>query len=468
MRWFAIVLVACQAAAPVHFVAQPADLAIVDTTVIDVMVGREVPHQTIVVRGDRIVAVDAAGEIELPPGVVRVDGRGRYLMPGLFDMHVHLNREHDLGLLLAAGVTSVRNMAGDARHLEWRAQIAAGKRAGPTIRTAGQVLDGNPPYYPYERIVTTAAEGERAVEDTVRDGYDFVKLCDHLTVDAYDAIVAAAARAHIQVIGHAPMKVPLEHVLASGQRTIEHLTGYVRASLRPGTQFAPNLDPEAFGRAIDAAVDPQRLAALAQATARARTANCATLAVHDREQRMDDLEAIARDTPWSDFVEPEVKANWAQRRNTPEQARGVRAEYAIRERIVRALATAGAPLLVGSDAGNPYVIPGPSLHREIELLVAAGVDRTRVLRAATADAATALGLDAGVIAVGRRADLVLATASPLAGPIAIPPVGVYHGGTWRDHAALVALRVLARTERSPSAAMPREDGAVRTAPSALA
>ena len=436
-----IVLAACQGpAASARFVAQPADFAIEDTTVIDVMMGREVPHQTVVVRGDRIVAVEETSSVELPPGVVRIDGRNRYLLPGLTDMHVHLNREHDLELLLAAGVTSVRNMAGDTRHLEWRAQIKAGQRVGPTIVTAGQVLDGDPPYYPYERVVLTPAEGERAVEDTVRDGYDFVKVCDHLTVDVYDAIVAAAARAHIQVIGHAPMRVPLEHVLASGQRTIEHLTGYVRASLKPSTQFATGLDAEAYGRAIDAAIDPGKLASLAQATARARTWNCPTLAVHDREQRMDDLDAIARDTPWSDAVEPQVLENWAKRKHTPDEARGVRAEYAIRERVVRALVAAGAPLLVGTDAGNPYVIPGPSMHREIELLVAAGVPRAQVLRAATADAATALGLDAGVIAPGRRADLVLADADPLAGPIPIPPAGEYHGGKWRDRAALVGLK----------------------------
>jgi imidazolonepropionase-like amidohydrolase len=422
----------------IEFHAKRGDFAIVNTNIVDVLAGRTVPAQTVVVRGDRIVAVASASTIDANEATV-IDGRGRYLMPGLVDMHAHLYTDNDAIMFAAAGVTTVRNMAGTPAHLDWRAAVVRGERFGPTIVTAGPILDGGDPT-PHNVVVKTSAEADAAVVGMKAAGYDFVKVHEGLSMDVYDAIAAAADREHIVFAGHASATVPLVHILEKGQRSIEHLTGYPRAILRADAKFPEGVDMVAFTRAIAANIDDRKLAAIAAATAKSSSWNCPTLAVGHAFARLD-LPDIERGTRWLEFVDAKVRDGWADKRRIQEKdAAYKRVEYEILERITRAIATAGGKLLVGSDEGNAYVVAGASLHDELDLLAATGIPRATVLRAATAGAAEYFGITgrAGVIAVNARADLVLADADPLVAPISIPPVGVMLRGRFYDHAALEA------------------------------
>ncbi len=428
------------------FVARAGDLVIADVAVVDVVAGRVVPEQTVVVRGDRIVAVAPAAAIEASAASTRVDGRGKFLLPGLADMHVHTWSDADLPMFLAAGVTTVRNMFGSPTDLEKRARIAAGELVGPTLVTAGPIVDGEPPMWPGSTVVTTPEQAVRAVAEQKAAGYDFVKVYSRLSLEAYDAIVAAAAKDGLAVAGHVPRAVPLEHALAAGQRSIEHLEGYLEAIAKDGATLKRVSSYGLYLRQVLANADEAKIPGVATATAAASSWNCPTLVVLDRMARLDEPEALAAATRWLEYVPAELLQLWNPRNDfriakmTAEDFATGRAATALRTRILIALVAAGGKLLVGTDTGNPFVVAGAALHDELELLVAAGIPRATVLRAATAGAAEFLGQAgvAGVVAVGARADLVLADSNPLDGPITIPAAGLILRGRWLDRAALQA------------------------------
>ena len=195
------------------------EIAIVDVTVIpmeDRDRDRELPHETVVVRGDRIVAMGPVGETKVSANARRIDGAGRYLIPGLIDMHVHLDRA-SLPLYVANGVTSVRNMSGRPRDLIWRDRIAKGELFGPTIFTTGPMVDGSPPSWNGSVSLVSPSDAEAEVAREQRVGYDFVKILQTLPRETYDAVVQAAHRHGMRVFGHVPTPVPLEHALAERQ-----------------------------------------------------------------------------------------------------------------------------------------------------------------------------------------------------------------------------------------------------------
>src|SRR5262249_21711869 len=191
---------------------------------------RVLDDQNVLVRGDRIVAVGPAASTPIPPGATRIDAHGRWLMPGLVDMHVHFNDPGDASLFVANGVTTVRNMWGFPATLELRRECASGTRLGPTIYTAGPILDGRPPIWPGSTVIETADEAEKEIAAEKAAGCDFVKVYNRLSREAYAGILAAARKHGMRVVGHVPDAVGLDGVLAArGQESIEHLTGYLGA-----------------------------------------------------------------------------------------------------------------------------------------------------------------------------------------------------------------------------------------------
>src|SRR5262245_37317727 len=201
-------------------------LAIVGATVVPMDRAGSLPDQTVLVADGRITALGPAGELAVPAGSTVIDGHGRWLMPGLVDMHVHSWFESELTLDLANGVTTIRNMFGSPVQVAWRDEVAAGTRLGPSIVTAGPIVDGSPPVWPGSLVVITPEDARNAVQAHVDGHYDFVKVYDRLTPEAYDAVVAAAKAANLPVFGHVPERVGLYAVLASGQRTLEHMFGF--------------------------------------------------------------------------------------------------------------------------------------------------------------------------------------------------------------------------------------------------
>ncbi len=441
-----VLLAACGGALPKTptFVAQAGDIAIVHAHVVPMDRDGVLADHAVVVRGDRIVAVAPSDAVELPATARRIDAAGGYVLPGLADMHVHAFTPEEMTMFVAAGVTLVRNMAGIPLILELRRKIVAGEIVGPTIVTASHILDGDPPIWPMSAVVKTAAEADGVVAAQRAEGYDFLKVYARLTLEAYDAIVAAAAKHGMTFVGHVPRAVTLLHALESGQRSIEHLDGYLYAMLKDGSDPPRNqFLVQRIAWLVDHA-DEAKLPALVAATVKSGVWNCPTLIVNYNIAELDDAPALAGRTRWLEYVDREIVDAWDPKQDF--RFKGVAAEdYArlrranpIHDRLLKAIADAGGKLLVGTDAGNPYVVVGAALHQEIELMVHAGVPRATVLRAATAGAAEFFGQAGqfGVVAPGARADLILADTSPLAGPIAIPPVGVMLRGKWLDRAAL--------------------------------
>jgi len=405
-------------------VSPPADtaIAIVDVRLLPMDGSPARDGQSVLVEGDRIVWVGPTGSLPAPPGTVLVRGEGRTLMPGLVDMHVHLDRG-DLDTYLAHGVTTVRNMWGFPDVREMIREIESGETAGPTIFTVSSGLDGTPPKWPLTQLVMDPAAADSVVEEQWRAGYRTLKVYQDLRPAAYDSIVAAAGRRGMDLVGHVPHRVGLDRALAAGQRSLEHLSGYVGVLSRSGSR----------GPAAWTGIHDERLPAAVAATAEAGAWVCPTLAIVSR---------MGRDLPT-----------------------GRREAFRVnRRRVVKALHEGGVRLLVGTDSGIDVVDPGASMLAELEEFEAAGIPAIDALRIATADAAEFLGSkgEFGVVAAGARADLLLLDEDPSRrlGTLATP-AGVMVRGRW-------FLEPLA----SPRRARPREDltprGAVPPARASIA
>jgi imidazolonepropionase-like amidohydrolase len=399
---------------------------------------RRLPDQTVVVAGGRIAAMGPRTEVAIADGARRVDGAGRFLMPGLADMHAHLDTAASLILDVAAGVTTVRNMWGTPLTLRWRAAIERGERLGPSIVTAGPIVDGEPPVWSGAAVVETAAEARALVAAQKSAGYDLIKIYNNLSPTAYEALLEAARAAAMPVDGHVPTRVPLERALAAGQRSIEHLTGWLVALQRADSPFFhTTLLPHR--RHLAEHVDEALLPHLAEQAARSGAWECPTLTV---DQWFASPEERARQAARSEvaLAPPWMRAAWSAPEPAPpeEYAKNARAE-ALLGHIARALAAAGARVVAGTDGPNPFVVPGYGLHRELSNLVAAGFTPYQALRAATADAAELAGQrgEAGVVAKGARADLLLVDGDPLSDVAnAARIAGVMVRGRWLDRAAL--------------------------------
>jgi hypothetical protein len=405
--------------------------------------------------------------VTVPAGVQVIDGKGHWLMPGLTDMHVHTWSDASLTLFVAAGVTTVRNMFGSPQHLTWRADTASGKTLGPTIFTAGPIIDGDPPVWPGSAILKDPAAADALVAEQKAQGYDFLKPYANLTMPAYDALVAAGKKHGMPLEGHVPAAVGLVHVLEARQRTVEHLDGWLLALVRDGVNVPGDDSSVKKLRAALPQLDDGKLPGLIQKTLAAGTWNCPTLVVYDRFAALDDVAAIKARVKWLEMMPPIMVSQWDPKQDfrlqhfTADDFATLRAAQARKAKLLPALVAAGAPILVGTDTGNPFVIPGAALHDELELLVQAGVPRARVMRAATADAAVFMGTphEFGVVEAGARADLLLVSTDPLAQAISLVPDGVMVRGKWLPRAKLEArLAEIAKANQAPPSAKDRWDG----------
>lgn len=386
--------------------AHDSTTAFVDVSVIPMDRDRVMVHQTVIVSNGRIAALGPSATTLIPRGARRIDGRGKFLLPGLADMHVHLGYINDstdairsLVVLAASGVTTVRNMDNRPFGAEYtrgfvlglRARTASGALIGPRIYTSGPwnpddhatggspVIDTMVPHYVLDRIRRYKA-----------DGYDFVKVHDENPA-AYRQVVAAAKQVGIPVEGHVTPGLTLQEALANHQVSIEHLLGYP-----VGPPFSDSIE-----------TDPAKIAALVAATKAAGTWNCPTLAVWGDDSMM----------------------------------------TAPRYRFVKALQDGGAGLLSGTDWGlfpdssfAGYVKDQAVVLTELQDFVWAGLTPYQALATSTRNPAQLFGTfkETGTVTVGKRADLVLLDANPLENIANVRRVaGVVLDGRWFTHAALM-------------------------------
>lgn len=391
--------------------------------------------QTVIVRDGIIETIGDRQEINVPDTVLIVEGQGKYLLPGLADMHVHINSEKDLLLFVAHGVTTVQNMwsytglprfMGFPNQLDFRNKINRGELLGPTIYTAGPILEGKPKTHPFMTEVKTVKKAEKAVAKQQKKGYDFIKVYDNLTVDTYTAILHAAKKLGIPVKGHVPKAVGIDGVLESSQVSIEHLTGYI--------------DPDAAAFVIP----EDMLEHYAKKTQTAGVWNCPTIVVWQKLVPVEKTEEMKKHPGMQYlsgmqkfFLGKSIQAMHENIAYTGDDYTSRMAE--IYYTMTKALHDAGAKLLLGTDAGNPFVFPGWSLHEELQYFVNAGLTPYEAIEAGTRNAAESLNkLDEfGTIAVGKRAVLILVEGNPLQDIANVDKrAGVMLRGLWLPEAQL--------------------------------
>jgi len=441
---------------PHRFIAGSGDLVIENVTVVPMDREGELPRHAVVVRGDRIVAVEPMGSVQVSHDAIRIDGGGKWLMPGLADMHVHAWRESELTMFVAAGVTTVRNMFGAEQHLGWRDAIARGTLLGPTIVTAGPIVDGDPAAWAGSIVLSDPDAAAAVVQDHIASGYDFIKVYNGLRRSAYQTLAAEAARRGIPVAGHVPWSVGLGDTMATGQRSIEHLDGWIDAIDRPG---APH-DWSAYWQEIErqlGRIDLARIPPLVEKARETQTWHCPTLVVMNRMAGLNDLATLQKNVRWLDLVPPATRKSWEPGNDfrfdklSADDYVTLCSYTDFNARIVRMLSAGGAPILAGTDQGNPFVVAGVSLLDEIELLVAAGLTRRQALEAATTNPARFLGKtgEFGVVAPGARADLIILSTNPLIGPVPLPDGVVLRGRWLPGHELRTRLTAIAESYTHP-------------------
>ncbi len=395
---------------------RPDTLALVHARVVD-MTGRgAVEDGTIVIADGRIGAVGPHASVAVPEGARVVDLAGRTVIPGLWDMHVHLTDATEIVLpaLVAHGVTGVRDMGGDLELIDrWREDVRSGETVGPRIVRPGPYVDGNKPDAPFRHEVTDRTGARAVVTELVGRDVDFIKIHNAVPRDAYFALAEAARDRGIQFVGHVPVTVePIEAVRA-GQASLEHAITFFE-----GTFAAGFSDTGAMFAGLVEFVDDGG-AELIEALVTHRTHVTPTLVVTERRGRR---ASLADDPPMCQrYVAASLRDQWNRFSPVQEKDRNpavVEARQRFTELMVRfsgRLHEAGVPLLAGSDLAARDVCPGTSLHEELEMLVDAGLTPREALSTATTTSARFLGLEdvAGTIEPGKWADLVVLHGDPL-------------------------------------------------------
>ena len=426
--------------------AATSTVAFVGVNVVPMDRERVLENQTVVVRDGRIAEIGPSARMKVPEGAERVDGRGKYLMPGLAEMHGHLPHPNQgeeaaalfLRLFVANGVTTVRGMFGFPNHPALRERIARGELFGPTLYAGSPALGG--------QSVKSPEEARRLVAEHKQAGFDLIKVHEGLSRESYDAVVAAAREAKIPIGGHIPDAVGLEHAIASRQSSVEHLDGYLEA-LEADDSPIRNADPATRAAKLLDHLDERKIAKLAASTREAGVWNAPTMALWQTIFGGETAEALRAARPELRFVPPQMVEQWVKQRTGQMQQMGDlgddgRRILAIRDRILKALVGSGARILLGSDAPQLFSVPGFSLHREMRAMVAAGMTPYQVLEAGTRNPAEYLGAakEFGTVEVGKRADLILVDANPLADVANVARrSGVMLRGRWYPESELRAM-----------------------------
>ena len=367
--------------------------ALINVTIVDVSNGSLVPGQTVVIDGDKIIEVGSASDIRIDKSTSIIDARGKYLIPGLWDMHVHLElaTKQSLPYFIAYGVTGVRDMGSNSfdsiKH--WRNEIEHGSQTGPHIIASGPMIDG--PFFVNELRVTvnTASEARKAVDSIVALGVDFIKVHQQISKEAYLALAEQATKHKITFVGHKPAALTTQDLIKAGQNSIEHIMS------------TPDLNDTTISLLREANVF--------------FTPN---LLIIDKISRNDNL-SLNKDKRL-DQVSPALKHHWKKQTeawgdNVKKTVEYMQSAMPHMQQRTASLQRAGVLLLAGTDLGIPYAYPGSSLHEELELLVQAGLSPFQALQTATINPARIFKKEneMGSIKKGKRADLVLLNANPL-------------------------------------------------------
>jgi imidazolonepropionase-like amidohydrolase len=385
---------------------------------------RILPDHTVIIRSGRIVEVGPASQVQVPSGANLIDGAGKYLIPGLAEMHGHMPggemEEVVMFLYVANGITTVRGMLGQDGHLALREKANRGEILAPTLYMAGPSFNGN-----------TVRSPEEAVERVRRQrtqGWDLIKIHPGLTREAYDAMAVTAQQEGMRFAGHVPEAVGLRHALEMGQETFDHLDGYI-----------------AYLDAQERPIDEARLEEAVRLTREAGAWVVPTqvlwqvgiIGLGDAEG----MRALPEMRYWPRENIPgtvEGVEGWVRRQSARAEAASANPEAARqwadnRMRLLKALSDGGVRILLGTDSPQIFSVPGFSLHREMAAMVEAGMTPYQVLHSGTRNVGEYFSrMDTfGTVATGRRADLILLNRNPLEDVSHVADrVGVMVRGRW--------------------------------------
>ena len=408
-------------------------LVITNVTIIDVTGGAVAPDMTVVITGDRITEIGPAKNVSAPKDAQVLSGAGKYLIPGLWDMHVHWYLKDYLPLFLANGVTGIRQMWGMPMHHQWRKEQQSGTLAGPRMVIASPIVDGPNAIWQGSVSVATEAQARDAVNKARQDGADFIKIYTRLTRDAFFAIADETRRLGIPFAGHVPQAVTVAEASDAGQKSIEHLTGILMAcssredELRKELASAASANPSQFSsprfrqlnRATLDTFSEEKATALFERLKRNQTWQCPTLTVLRSTTSLAD--PTFTNDPRLKYMPSSVRTQWDPTKDfrfknrTEEDNQISRMLFRKQMDIIRPMRRAGVEFIAGTDVLNPYCFPGFSLHDELALLVEAGLTPLEALQAATINAARyqSKEKELGSVEKDKLADLVLLDANPL-------------------------------------------------------
>ena len=367
--------------------------AFTNVTIVDVDKGENIPHQSVIIQDGYIVEIGLTSNTELDENTRVIDATGKYLIPGLWDMHVHLEfSENDvLPIFVANGVTGVRDMGTNSFDTlsDWRTKVKKGELVGPQIITSGPMIDG--PFFTDELRITvqTEQEAREAVDSLISIGVDFIKVHQQISKEAYLAVADQAQEHNIPIVGHHPASVNTKELIEAGQKSIEHIFG------------VPGPDSGLYHVMEDKGVSV--------------TPN---LVIIDKIAKYDELAAI-NDTR-EKYISPKLLEFWDEQteawgENVESTIMTMKNLLPVMFERTSSLEEAGINLLAGTDFGVVNIYPGSSLHEELKLLVDAGLKPYEALQTATINPAKFLNQEErlGTVDIGKEADLVLLNSNPL-------------------------------------------------------
>jgi imidazolonepropionase-like amidohydrolase len=372
---------------------------------------------SVLVKDGKIVDISFFKEMDIPEDAQIIDGKEKYLIPGLCDMHVHIADVDDRILYVANGVTLIRNMSGFPYHLELREKIKEKRLIGPEIYTTGLLIDGSDPYWPKASIVINDKEKVYEVLSQMKnDGYDAIKIYERLTKEVYDEIIRVAKKLEMPVVGHVPYLVGLKEVLISGQTSIEHLDDY-------GNYYS---DEQIISETVKSGIW-----------------NCPTLMVLKNYENLDSLK---ENPPFEiKYVYPSLVEYW-------KSLNQLDMGFANKLKLLNTLTNNKANIVAGTDAGTAFVVNGFCLHDELSLMQDAGLTPYQILISATINCAKMLGYESrlGTIEKGKDADLVLLMNNPLEDIKNTKSIaGVMTKGNWYPKKELNSMLEKVAVKRNP-------------------
>jgi imidazolonepropionase-like amidohydrolase len=442
-------------------------VAIVGATLLTLCNETPLHGHTLFVQGEKIAAVFPDAAVHLPDDARIIDARGLYVLPGFVDMHVHVGfaaqwrhvgddvraqifaeAEQEMALYLANGITRIRNMWGAPEHLTLAARIRDHKVAGPCLHTTSPILDGAPAVWSESVSLTTPKQATAFAASVAAQGYEALKVYNHLDLDTYRALVAAGEELGLPVVGHVPFAVGIDGALEAGQKSVEHFRGYDFDAARPPSGSSAEGRYGYWLRMSD-----DEFERLAEKTLASSTWNCPTLVTIEGARAI----AVERDqafAPAFRSMPPQLRQAMLDAVSaSPISEEAALTLYAGRSRqlhLLKRLHDGGGKLLVGTDASVLNILPGHSLHDEMETFVAAGLSTYETLVCCCRNPARFYGdADWGTIEVGNRADVVLLRNNPLDDIRNTRSIaGTMARGRWFGQSALAAMNKLQTMETS--------------------